>query len=169
MIKPQSTSDKAPAAPLTSVPSSNGTTTETEKKEEKKEETPEELNARIKTIIDDGGKVLLFMKGVPDAPRCGFSRQAVALLRENEVEFSHFDILSDEAVRQGEYVCCCYLRPSLTQNSGLKTYNNWPTFPQLLIGGEFMGGLDIMKEMVENGELKEAYEAAKAGQPVQVA
>ncbi|PVF95306.1 putative glutaredoxin [Serendipita vermifera] len=137
-IKPLSTSDKAPAAPLTSVPGTNGVATE--EKVEKKEETTEELNARIKKIINSD-KVVLFMKGTPDAPRCGFSRQAVGILKDNDVKYTSFDILSDEAVRQG-----------------LKTYNDWPTFPQLLIGGEFMGGLDILKEMVENGELKEAYE-----------
>ena len=83
-------------------------------------------------------QVVLFMKGNPDAPRCGFSRRIVALLRDQNVTFSHFDILTDESVRQG-----------------LKTLNNWPTFPQLIVNGEFVGGLDIVQEMVENGELKE--------------
>ncbi|KAG8776746.1 monothiol glutaredoxin grx4 [Serendipita sp. 401] len=98
----------------------------------------------MKSIIDSD-KVVLFMKGSPEAPRCGFSRQTVAILKEHNVKYTHFDILQDEAVRQG-----------------LKTYNNWPTFPQLIIGGELMGGLDILREMVENGELKEALEAAGA-------
>ncbi|KAJ2965462.1 hypothetical protein NUW54_g14111 [Trametes sanguinea] len=83
-------------------------------------------------------KVVLFMKGSPDQPRCGFSRRIVDLLRSQGVEFSSFDILSDESVRQG-----------------LKVLNNWPTFPQLIINGEFVGGLDVVKEMVDNGELKE--------------
>lgn len=83
-------------------------------------------------------KVVLFMKGNPDAPRCGFSRRIVALLRDQDVLFSHFDILSDESVR-----------------SGLKVLNNWPTFPQLIVDGEFVGGLDIVTEMVDNGEFQE--------------
>ena len=87
-------------------------------------------------------KVVLFMKGQPDAPRCGFSRKIVGILRDQSVTFTHFDILSDEDVR-----------------AGLKILNNWPTFPQLIINGEFVGGLDIVQEMVENGELKEMLEA----------
>lgn len=83
-------------------------------------------------------KVVLFMKGEPDAPRCGFSRRIVTLLRDQGVQFSYFDIFSDESVR-----------------SGLKVLNNWPTFPQLIVNGEFVGGLDIVQEMVENGELQE--------------
>lgn len=82
--------------------------------------------------------VMLFMKGTPDTPRCGFSRRIVALLREQNVAFSSFDILGDDSVR-----------------AGLKELNNWPTFPQLIVKGEFVGGLDIVQEMVENGELKE--------------
>lgn len=102
-----------------------------------KEETPEELNARLRRLMATD-KVVLFMKGEPDAPRCGFSRRMVALLRDQGAQFSHFDILSDDKVR-----------------SGLKVLNNWPTFPQLIVKGEFVGGLDIVQEMVENGELKE--------------
>ena len=86
-------------------------------------------------------QVVLFMKGSPDQPRCGFSRRIVATLRDQNVQFAHFDILSDENVR-----------------SGLKILNNWPTFPQLIVKGEFVGGLDVVNEMVENGELKELLE-----------
>ena len=86
--------------------------------------------------------VVLFMKGSPDAPRCGFSRRIVALLRERGVAFGSFDILQDERVR-----------------AGLKVLNNWPTFPQLIVKGEFVGGLDVVTEMVENGELKEMLES----------
>lgn len=87
-------------------------------------------------------RVVLFMKGNPETPRCGFSRRMVALLRDQGVQFGTFDILSDESVRQG-----------------LKTLNNWPTFPQLIIKGEFVGGLDVVTEMVENGEFKEMLES----------
>ncbi|KAK1219468.1 glutaredoxin [Marasmius sp. AFHP31] len=102
------------------------------------EETQEQLDDRMRKIMNQS-KVVLFMKGNPDAPRCGFSNKTVALLRDRNIEFSHFDILGDEKVRQG-----------------LKVLNNWPTFPQLIINGEFVGGLDIVKEMAENGELDEA-------------
>lgn len=122
-ISPQSHTDKAPA-----VASS-------EKVE--KEETPEELNARLQKLMSQSN-VVLFMKGDPDAPRCGFSRKIVGMLREQGTEFSHFDILSDQSVR-----------------SGLKELNNWPTFPQLIIKGEFVGGLDVVQEMIENGEYKD--------------
>jgi len=101
------------------------------------EETQEQLNQRL-TALMSKDKVILFMKGEPDAPRCGFSRRIVGVLREQGISFSHFDILSDDSVR-----------------SGLKVLNNWPTFPQLIVNGEFVGGLDIVQEMVENGELKE--------------
>jgi len=83
-------------------------------------------------------KVVLFMKGNPETPRCGFSRRISALLKDQNVEFAHFDILTDENVRQG-----------------LKTLNDWPTFPQLIVNGELVGGLDIVQEMVENGEFAE--------------
>ncbi|KZT06070.1 glutaredoxin [Laetiporus sulphureus 93-53] len=117
-VKALSQTDRAPADP-------------------EKEETPEELNARLGRLMATD-KVVLFMKGEPDAPRCGFSRRMVALLRDQGAQFSHFDILSDDKVR-----------------SGLKVLNNWPTFPQLIVNGEFVGGLDIVQEMVENGELKD--------------
>ncbi|KAL4074738.1 thioredoxin-like protein [Scleroderma yunnanense] len=101
------------------------------------EETKEQLHERIRKLLKQS-KVVLFMKGSPDVPRCGFSRKIVALLREKEVVFTHFDILTDVAIRQE-----------------LKAYNNWPTYPQLIVNGELVGGLDIVQEMAENGELKE--------------
>jgi len=96
----------------------------------------ESLNDRLKALINRD-KVMLFMKGTPEAPRCGFSRTIVGLLNEVEgVKFGYYDILGDEQVR-----------------SGLKTYSDWPTFPQLYAKGELLGGLDIVKEMHANGEL----------------
>ncbi|CAL9706359.1 unnamed protein product [Knipowitschia caucasica] len=99
------------------------------------ESGPAALNERLKKLINSA-PCMLFMKGVPQEPRCGFSRQIVALLKEHAIEFSTFDILSDEEVRQG-----------------LKTYSNWPTYPQLYANGELVGGLDIVKELAESGEL----------------
>lgn len=100
-------------------------------------ESEDELNERCRKIMNQSN-VVLFMKGEPDAPRCGFSKQTVGLLREQGIEFTHFDILQDESVRQQ-----------------LKKLNDWPTFPQIIVKGELIGGLDILKEMIENGELKE--------------
>jgi len=100
-------------------------------------ETEEELNGRLQKLMNKS-KVVLFMKGTPELPRCGFSRRTVELLRNQNIEFSHFDILKDESVRQG-----------------LKKLNNWPTFPQVIIKGELVGGLDIVTEMADSGELKE--------------
>ena len=99
---------------------------------------PDSLNSRLEKLINRE-PVMLFMKGAPAAEKCGFSRQIVALLQENGVQFGSFDILADEEVRQG-----------------LKTFSNWPTYPQLYAKGKLVGGLDIVKELVENGELKEA-------------
>jgi len=100
------------------------------------QETPEELNARLKKLVNLS-PVMLFMKGDPASPKCGFSRQTIELLSDLNAKYGTFDILTDDAVRQG-----------------LKTFSNWPTFPQLYIKGELIGGLDILKEMQENGELK---------------
>merc|ERR1719360_259712 len=77
------------------------------------------------------------MKGHPDEPKCGFSKQFVAIMKELNAEYGTFDILTDDEVRQG-----------------LKTFSNWPTFPQLYIDGDLIGGLDIIKEMIEAGELQ---------------
>ena len=103
-------------------------------------------------------KVVVFIKGTPDAPRCGFSRQTVALLREQKVQFTHFDILSDESVRQGEspWTSC---RKCLSCAKGLKVLNNWPTFPQIIVDEEFVGGLDVLKESIQSGEFREMVTA----------
>ena len=85
------------------------------------------------------------MKGDRGEPRCGFSRKVVEALNGTGVEYSTFDILQDEDVRQG-----------------LKTFSNWPTYPQLYAGGELLGGCDIVLEMAAGGELKAALEEAMA-------
>lgn len=82
--------------------------------------------------------VVLFMKGTPDFPQCGFSANAVQILQDCNVGFFFVNVLSDENIRQG-----------------IKEYSNWPTIPQLYINGEFIGGSDIMKELYESGELKD--------------
>merc|ERR1712130_886612 len=96
----------------------------------------EDLETKLKRLIN-ANKCMLFMKGHPNEPKCGFSRQTVALLAGIDAQYGTFDILTDDEVRQG-----------------LKTFSNWPTYPQLYIDGELIGGLDIIKEMVESGELQ---------------
>ena len=95
-------------------------------------ETPEELKARLHRLVKTSD-CHLFMKGTPDAPRCGFSRKIVDLLRSHNVAFTSFDILEDDAVRQG-----------------LKKEFDWPTFPQLYVRGELRGGLEIITEEIDD-------------------
>ena len=92
------------------------------------------LNDRISSIIKSS-RVLVFIKGTRTNPKCGFSRQICEILKNQDIEFETFDILEDEDVREG-----------------LKEYSSWPTFPQLYVDEEFMGGLDIVKEMVKSGQ-----------------
>jgi len=103
---------------------------------------PKSLNERLKELTSRS-PVMLFMKGLPSAPKCGFSRQIVEILEKKGVSFDAFDILQDEEVRQG-----------------LKTYSDWPTFPQLYSQGALIGGLDIVKELDEDGGLAEALNLA---------
>ena len=100
-----------------------------------------DLDTKLKRLVTQHD-VMLFMKGNPDEPRCGFSRKAVGVLKDAGVEFGTFDILTDEEVRQG-----------------LKTFSNWPTYPQLYSKGKLVGGLDIMQELAEGGELRDSLEA----------
>jgi Grx4 family monothiol glutaredoxin len=111
------------------------------------------LEERIRTILNRN-RVVLFMKGLPSAPRCGFSKQMVEILdgirldtadgqNNNGVAYDAIDILTDEELRQG-----------------LKTYSNWPTYPQLYVDGELIGGLDIVREMAQDGSLQAALSAA---------
>ncbi|KAF1813663.1 glutaredoxin [Eremomyces bilateralis CBS 781.70] len=98
------------------------------------EQDKEALFARLKDLVK-AAPVMLFMKGTPSAPQCGFSRQTVALLRQKNVRYGFFNILADDDVRQG-----------------LKEYADWPTFPQLWVDGELVGGLDIVREEFENND-----------------
>nr|CAX74472.1 thioredoxin-like 2 [Schistosoma japonicum]CAX74473.1 thioredoxin-like 2 [Schistosoma japonicum] len=94
-----------------------------------------DLASRLHSLVNMA-PIMLFMKGSPEEPRCGFSRQIISILRSNNAKFETFDILQDEEVRQG-----------------LKSYSNWPTYPQLYIKGELVGGVDIVRELAESGEL----------------
>ena len=96
-----------------------------------------DANQRIAQIVKDHD-VVLFMKGTPLFPQCGFSNRACAILDHCGVEFESVDVLQDMEVRQG-----------------IKSFSDWPTIPQLYVKGEFVGGSDIMMEMYEAGELQE--------------
>lgn len=124
------------------------------------EVSEEELVARMRGIMEQS-PVVLFMKGDPLNPRCGFSRKAVTLLQEQKVVFTHFDILGDEAVRQGDAMS--FLLEFLSTHlgmTGLKKLNDWPTFPQFIVKGEFVGGLDVVTEMVSTGEFTDVFSTA---------
>ncbi|WP_374942030.1 Grx4 family monothiol glutaredoxin [Sphingomonas sp.] len=105
-------------------------------------ETTSDSYDRIDALVKDK-PVLLFMKGTPLFPQCGFSSRAVAILNHLEVEFESVDVLQDQGIRQG-----------------IKAYSDWPTIPQLYAHGEFVGGSDIMMEMYESGELADALKPA---------
>ena len=102
-----------------------------------------DIKEKLKKIIDDN-EVCLFMKGVPEAPQCGFSMAVSNILKHLNVNFNGINVLEDESIRQG-----------------VKEYSDWPTVPQLYIKGDFVGGCDIVKEMFENGELKELLQMKK--------
>lgn len=101
------------------------------------------IEERIAGIVNDSD-VVLFMKGSPLFPQCGFSSKAVAILEHLGVEYSSVDVLQDAEVRQG-----------------IKSYSDWPTIPQLYVKGEFVGGSDIMMEMFQAGELQQLMEEAE--------
>jgi len=95
----------------------------------------ESTKQRIEAIIG-GADIVLFMKGIPAAPQCGFSATVVQILSQLAVPYKTFDVLSDPMIREG-----------------IKDFSNWPTIPQLYIKGEFVGGCDIVREMFQSGEL----------------
>jgi len=103
------------------------------------------MNDDIKNMIQneiDNNEVCLFMKGTPDAPQCGFSMAVSNMLKILEVKFKGVNVLENQELREG-----------------IKVFSDWPTIPQLYIKKEFVGGCDIVKEMYENGELKQTLEA----------
>ncbi len=101
------------------------------------------INEKLKEIISKND-VCLFMKGVPEAPQCGFSMAVSNILKHLNISFKGINVLEDENIRQG-----------------IKEYSDWPTIPQLYVKGEFVGGCDIIKEMFEKGELKTLFENKK--------
>ena len=102
---------------------------------------PEETRQRIQSLVD-ANRVLLFMKGDRFAPQCGFSARVVQLLDGHLDDYATVDVLRDPEVRQG-----------------IKEFSQWPTIPQLYVGGEFVGGCDIVMELQASGELRETLAA----------
>jgi Grx4 family monothiol glutaredoxin len=139
--KPKNVADQIPPLQKVTPKQSNGTTTKDLSSYTPSKDDPatapqysseemagrkEDLHKRLTDLVK-AAPVMLFMKGTPSSPQCGFSRQLVALLRENGVRYGFFNILADDEVRQG-----------------LKEFADWPTFPQLWVDGELVGGLDIV-------------------------
>ena len=110
--------------------------------EDRRKIVAEDVVNRIKTHISTRPAVL-FMKGTPDFPQCGFSAQTVAALRASGAEFHSVNIFEDPELREA-----------------LKKFSNWPTYPQLYVGGELVGGSDIITEMHQNGELQAVLQEA---------
>ena len=106
------------------------------------------ISPAFRTRMDDlvqNNKVVLFMKGSPSSPKCGFSANAAGILGSYGKPIAHCDVLSDPEIRQE-----------------IKDYSQWPTIPQIYVAGEFLGGSDIVRQMHESGELKECIDAAFA-------
>jgi monothiol glutaredoxin len=102
-----------------------------------------DTQAKIKETVTSNN-VVLYMKGSPKFPQCGFSNLATQILDACDAKYVAIDVLQDQEIREG-----------------IKQYANWPTIPQLYIKGEFIGGADIMRAMYESGELKLALDGAK--------
>ena len=96
------------------------------------------------TKIIESDDVVLFMKGTPDFPQCGFSANVVGILNYFGIKFTTFNVLEDNELREG-----------------IKTFSNWPTIPQIYIRREFIGGCDILRELAENGEIEDVLKKHK--------
>ena len=103
----------------------------------------EEIKNTIQKFIDTDN-VVLFMKGTPDFPQCGFSANAVAILNYFNVEFKSYNVLENNELRQG-----------------IKQFSDWPTIPQIYINQEFIGGFDILKDMAESGDFEQVLKEKK--------
>lgn len=101
-----------------------------------------EVQERIEQMVK-GNPILIFMKGTPDQPQCGFSSRVAMVLKDCGQPFAAFNVLADQTIREG-----------------IKQYANWPTIPQLYVNGEFVGGSDIVSEMFISGELMPLLESA---------
>jgi monothiol glutaredoxin len=107
----------------------------------------DDIRARIEELIR-GDRVMLFMKGTKQFPACGFSNAVVQILKKEGVPFETYNILADSDLRQG-----------------LKEYSDWPSYPQLYVGGKFLGGCDIVTELHQTGELRKELAGALVKEP----
>jgi len=105
-----------------------------------------DINDTIKTQLEEN-PILIYIKGTPQAPQCGFSAKTVQALMACGERFAFVNILDNQELREA-----------------LKTYSNWPTYPQLYVNGELVGGCDIILEMYESGELEELVKSAASNQ-----
>jgi monothiol glutaredoxin len=103
-----------------------------------------DVQQRIHDMVTQNA-VLLFMKGTPDAPQCGFSARAAHFIRETGVPFASYNVLVDPEIRDG-----------------IKVYGNWPTIPQLYVNGELIGGSDVITELFQSDELKDVLKGVKS-------
>ena len=99
----------------------------------------EELNQKIKDMINKDD-VVLFMKGTPDFPQCGFSANVIGILNHFGINYKTYNVLEDIELREG-----------------IKVFSDWPTIPQIYIKSEFIGGFDILRDMLENGEIEDLF------------
>jgi Grx4 family monothiol glutaredoxin len=140
---PASSSTTAPSSSSTSSGNGNGNASSSSTSSASAEEEKEVLMGRLRKLVK-AAPVMLFMKGSPDGPKCGFSKTLTGILKEQKVQYGYFDILTDDSVRQG-----------------LKELSDWPTFPQLYVNGELLGGLDVVRDMISEGEFAEEIGKAK--------
>ena len=103
-----------------------------------------DIDARIQTTIDEN-KIVIFMKGSPSFPMCGFSAATIEVFNALEIPYETVDVLQDPEIREG-----------------IKVFSRWPTIPQVYVAGKFLGGCDIVREMHAGGELKPTIEKALA-------
>ncbi|OTB02516.1 hypothetical protein M426DRAFT_322609 [Hypoxylon sp. CI-4A] len=132
LVEPAAKENGANPPPPATAAINNNNNNNNNKEEDGLSSEEDHLTKKLKGLVT-AANVMLFMKGTPSEPQCGFSRQMVALLRERNVKYGFFNILADDDVRKG-----------------LKEFADWPTYPQLWIGGELVGGLDIVKEELSN-------------------
>lgn len=132
--------------PPTTAPVRKVTLAPTPVAEEEREEASPRGDKPVSVFIDEvvkGNPVTIFMKGSPTSPQCGFSASASGILSSYGKSYAHVNVLADPDVREG-----------------VKSYTSWPTIPQVFVGGEFVGGADILKQLHDSGELKALIEKA---------
>lgn len=122
--------------------------------------TDDPIQSHIGKLVKNN-KIVVFMKGEPQAPRCGFSNAVIDILSIHKVKFDAHDVLRDENLRNGKYInkfILFKMTKLFKLFAGIKEYSNWPTIPQVFVNGEFIGGCDIMLQLHKSGELDKILE-----------